>query len=699
MKISFSVLLLVLFMVLTMDLVQAQDLRCLRVGALQSYFSADGAENELVSLNTSTLAWPAQYGDNQHTTRMQGLWMGAEQFYDPVEKKLKSVKVIGSGPRNDAINQPGMIFSQSIKLIGKSAPPVVTVDGKNVAKNKLYDVVDEIDPTLPSDRMIVNTFHTSIGVSVTRKVMAFTQQNHDNYFIQDYVFTNTGIYDQAGDINKQTLNNFYVYFTTRNAFAGVTSTGFGSTWGDFSSEWGASTVYYDFGNPYRPLSDGLRGYYSFYTPMSGGARAGLTSYAQDWGCPNQQGGGENLNGVLGSAKYTGVVTLSASKSPSDWSDDSQQPRTTAYNNSDEEIMKTPYSQYDTVFMQKRYKWMREGHLPKSMWEDVGDGNFVLAFWISHQSGRYGGTQGQGFGPYTLAPGDSIHIVVAEGVGGISWEKCREVGANWYEYYKGTSTPPLHMPDGSTNNSYTAYTRAWVETGKDSILKTFRNALANYKSAYKIPPSPPAPNRFDVLSGGNHISLAWSNNAETDPHFGGYVLYRSAGSVKDYKTVYEKILECDKRNLVNEYDDTTGVPGVGYYYFIQSKDDGTQNDLHPGTPLSSSKFLTMTGAPAMLTSTSVNGLPSQIPDKFSLMQNYPNPFNPTTTISFSLPKKSFVTLTIHDAIGRVIATMVSEELAAGTYQRQWNAAQLSSGVYWYELKAGSDVETKKLVLIK
>jgi hypothetical protein len=90
---------------------------------------------------------------------------------------------------------------------------------------------------------------------------------------------------------------------------------------------------------------------------------------------------------------------------------------------------------------------------------------------------------------------------------------------------------------------------------------------------------------------------------------------------------------------------------------------------------------------------------QLAQETMLNQNYPNPFNPTTTISFSLPSKAFVSLRIFDALGREEAVLVSGELAAGTYARQWVAPGLPSGVYFYRLQAGSFSETKRLVLIR
>jgi beta-glucanase (GH16 family) len=89
----------------------------------------------------------------------------------------------------------------------------------------------------------------------------------------------------------------------------------------------------------------------------------------------------------------------------------------------------------------------------------------------------------------------------------------------------------------------------------------------------------------------------------------------------------------------------------------------------------------------------------IPDHFALSQNYPNPFNPTTTIEFSITKNSDVSLKIYDVLGREIITLASEKMNAGTYMKTWNASNMPSGVYFYQLKAGSYADTKKLLILK
>jgi S-formylglutathione hydrolase FrmB len=89
----------------------------------------------------------------------------------------------------------------------------------------------------------------------------------------------------------------------------------------------------------------------------------------------------------------------------------------------------------------------------------------------------------------------------------------------------------------------------------------------------------------------------------------------------------------------------------------------------------------------------------IPTVFNLEQNYPNPFNPSTTIIYSIPEKSNVTLKIYDILGSEVETLVNEEKPSGTYELNWNAARLPSGVYFYQLDAGDNVSTRKLILMK
>jgi hypothetical protein len=85
--------------------------------------------------------------------------------------------------------------------------------------------------------------------------------------------------------------------------------------------------------------------------------------------------------------------------------------------------------------------------------------------------------------------------------------------------------------------------------------------------------------------------------------------------------------------------------------------------------------------------------------YKLEQNYPNPFNPSTTIQYSLKERTSVELILYDILGRVVEVLVNEEQGAGYYKVDFNAGSLASGIYLYRLKAGSFIETKKMLLIK
>ena len=89
----------------------------------------------------------------------------------------------------------------------------------------------------------------------------------------------------------------------------------------------------------------------------------------------------------------------------------------------------------------------------------------------------------------------------------------------------------------------------------------------------------------------------------------------------------------------------------------------------------------------------------LPLDFSLHQNYPNPFNSSTRIQYAISIRQFVKLTVYDVLGNEIATLVNEQKPAGIYEVTWYAENLPSGVYFYQLKAGNYMDTKKMVLLK
>ena len=89
----------------------------------------------------------------------------------------------------------------------------------------------------------------------------------------------------------------------------------------------------------------------------------------------------------------------------------------------------------------------------------------------------------------------------------------------------------------------------------------------------------------------------------------------------------------------------------------------------------------------------------IPSEYTLSQNYPNPFNPSTTIKFSIPKAGNTKLDVFNILGQKVATLIDKELSAGAYQYQFDAGNLTSGIYFYKLETNDYTEIKKMMLLK
>jgi len=91
--------------------------------------------------------------------------------------------------------------------------------------------------------------------------------------------------------------------------------------------------------------------------------------------------------------------------------------------------------------------------------------------------------------------------------------------------------------------------------------------------------------------------------------------------------------------------------------------------------------------------------SNLPISYNLSQNYPNPFNPVTKINFAIPKQGYVNLKIYDMLGREVKTLMNEVKTPGNYSIDFNASNLSSGIYFYKLQVNDFVNIKKMVVIK
>ncbi|NIR96393.1 MAG: T9SS type A sorting domain-containing protein, partial [Gammaproteobacteria bacterium] len=103
--------------------------------------------------------------------------------------------------------------------------------------------------------------------------------------------------------------------------------------------------------------------------------------------------------------------------------------------------------------------------------------------------------------------------------------------------------------------------------------------------------------------------------------------------------------------------------------------------------------------SLLIPVSIESSELNIPESFFVEQNYPNPFNPSTVIRFGLPSVSYVTAQVFNLLGQEVATLFQGRLNAGEHELVFDAAELTSGIYFYRIQAGDDVSMKRMVLLR
>jgi len=661
-----------------------REIKWLRTGSLHHYILNWGAEIEMgrtgrVQEQMDGLRWPAQY-QNQDVLVAKALWIGCTNYNDR-NGELYPHKVINIGPR--AHDEYYSFIPKEFKMIGQFEHPLVYVDGILATDNDLNDVVDEIDENLICDRMVVNKLVTYLGIEVTRKIMQFSQQNHDNYLVYDYVFKNTGVVDLDGNTDPQSLTDVYFFLQYRYG-SGLDAFRSGGSWPPSNGiNWGQNCVNQVVGIGPKKDAFAHRAQYAWYGPHS-------AAKVDDWGAPNRN------DGRLAAIHHMGSVIFHADTDTDNPVDDRDQPSTTHYTLSDHMPEQYGATMFSPTAMTARYAFMEAGHPAETHADAVGDG--FADKWTSDGGGI---SQGQGFGPYNLDIGDSIHIIIAEGVAGIHREKSIEVGRNWYLWHSNKSQPTLELPEGNETTDYNLYKKLWVKTAEDSILKTFRRAADNYDNGYLMPNPPPPPDFFEVKSGGDRIQLTWSDNAAAAASFDGYQLFRAKGRPD---TSYQNIFSCDRNNIVHNFDDKTAVRGFDYYYYVVSKDDGSNNLINPGVPLVSSKFYTMTNEPANLKKPAIESTLDSI-------RVVPNPYNIRATAYqfgtnapdrlgfYGLPPECIIK--IYTERGDLIDTIVHDD---GTADELWNSQTkfrqiIVSGVYIAYFEVTSDVYDENTGQIK
>jgi hypothetical protein len=216
-------------------------------------------------------------------------------------------------------------------------------------------------------------------------------------------------------------------------------------------------------------------------------------------------------------------------------------------------------------------------------------------------------------------------------------------------------------------------------GTRSDIGAYGGPLGESYTYQDLAPRPPV-NVTAVLDS-NQVLLSWNKNTEAD--FKSYRIYRD--------TTEGFIIDSTK--LISEQSDT---------FFVQVVPKEEINLYYKLTAVDSQGNESVPSEEAHIEITSTKERPVTI-SSYQLYQNYPNPFNPATTINYQIPKTGFVTLKVYDILGKEIATLVNEQKTQGRYSVKFDASSaaggLASGVYFYQLRAGDFIQTKKMILLK
>jgi len=636
------------------------EVKWMAVGSLHSWYSSVGSEIEegRVKVQQDGLQWPAIH-PYQDMEAAKGFWIGAANFTDEKGASYPH-KVVHVGPRVSGSRE---FFPIKFEMVSKFAPPEVSVDGA-LSFEKPVDN-NSVDPAMKADRMIVNVVNTQLGITMTRKIMQFSQQFHDNYIVYDYTFTNTGNVDDDAEIElpNTTLTGVYFFYQFRYAVCRQTRFVIGNATG-----WGINTMNDTRGDGVKPDPPGenFRAQFAWH-----GKYPPFTTYDNLGGpifSPDASGFVDKADttGRLGAYQFVGVVTLHADKSAMDKTDDPKQPATTGYESSDDPLTSNNDA-FNPVRMTQEYAWMAKGHVaPRHADRVEPTGNFIEPTGDPSLGTPGGFSSVNGYGPYTLRPGESVRVVMAEAASGLSRERAIEVGRQ-YKQRRITAREK----------------NVALFSGRDSLFQTFRRAIANFNSGYNIPPPPLPPKTFTVNGGGDRIALAWEVYNAADPNLRGFEIYRATGK---YDSTYRLIYKAGPTE--RSYNDRSLVRGVAYYYYLAAVGDAANNNgegLTPRVALKSGRYFTQAYDPANLKRPEGASLDEirVVPNPFSLGAD-PNrlrfPGEPDKIGFFNIPGEC--TIQIFTESGELIRTIDHRDGSGDAY---WNCTTSSdqiivSGVY-------------------
>jgi len=557
-KIKIASLVIILMMIFTTKGYSQAEFRWMSVGSLHNWYSNYGSEIEqgFGQQQQFGLRWPALY-PRQDVQAMKGFWIG----YDDNGQ----AKVVHVGPRVSGQNE---FFPVKFKSYRKYDVPELKAKGQSSLLESVEDP-DEVDPNIPFDQMIVNEVHTKIGISMKRIIGQFMSDGHDNYIINDYTFKYTGIIDDKGTqmSSMPTLNGVYFFYIFRLSCTNQARHGIGNATG-----WGMAQTSDAIGdsNPDYPqagltIPSYLRAQYGWQ-----GKYPSFTTYDNVGGMVidgNFTYGDKNdTTGRLAAPQFAGVVHLFASNGPNKFDittdDDPTQPSTTITIDSDHQTM-SANSIDNKAKCNLEYDLMKKGHDKRHL-DKIGE---PLTYFEDAKptkdpaAGSNGGFQFcNGYGPYTLNPGDSIRIVWAEAVDGLSRKEAIEVGMKYKSY------GPAGM---LTDNAIKEKNREFFK-GRIRLINTFDRAWKNFYNNYQDAKDAfVAPlKKFEALPGNGKNIISWDFYDGQKPDT--ILIYRTEQYYYN-ELNYKEVAKISGSDLdKKKYDDTSATTGQSSFYYAICK---------------------------------------------------------------------------------------------------------------------------------
>lgn len=699
--------------------VQGTAVRHIRVGYLQSHFTAYGSERAWTGGQNAYYAgliWPANYSFQDNAV-IKRFWLACDDFTDSDARSWEKYGVYFAAGYVDE-----SLFPMEMKQTAKFEAPTVIVDGINISAPYRRDV-DEIDENQVPDRIVTNIVNTSMGLTMKRQIYAFSQQYHSDYFIKKFTFINSGNtdYDDERELTAD-LEGVYVSAGTRYSVCreGSFKIGDGQSWGKHTWVTRRGETYAQHAGQTltesTPISnlDWLRCGFSW-------AGQSETNSFDNIGGPDMQGGGR-----LTAPQHAGTIILHVDQETANREDDPEQPAVLGWHAGDtypslgDMVLDKPMIELYDMVSGTPYKGkggtdrFDETHL-SSITDRIDP-------WTIHNDG--GGTNVWiSYGPFDIPYQDSIIIWEAEGIHGLDRQMCEKIGQRWKKAYENPNdNGPFKLPNDEETSNKDEYKNAWVYTGKDSIMLIFSRAKRNFDSNFMIPQPPFPPTVFEVESGGDRIRLRWQPSpSEEEDNFGGYRIYRAVGKPD---TTYEMIFECGKETenpvIVHSFDDRSPVRGFSYYYYLVAFSDGSKNTdgiTNPTGRLESGRFYTQTNEPAFLRRKAGTDLDAIriVPNPYNIKArnfNYPGEQDKITFLNIP----AFCTIKIYTERGDLIKTLEHND---GSGDESWNSTTSSrqvivSGVYiahfevtkdYYDTQNGNllykkgDSKVKKFVVIR